>query len=136
MNKKIPYYKAYLKKLNKTVIVDTIDFTGEYILYKDQTEEKVFSFKDIELMQPIGVRDANGVEICEGDIIDIHQTVNGQNLFIITIQNLKVVPTYLNGDSYEYNVLELLDYYKHFDEIEIEVIGNIYENKELLKWEN
>ena len=125
-------FRAFLKQLNKMVEVDTIDFTGEYLLYKGQTEEKVFRFKDVELMISIGLVDKNGKEIYEGDIIDIHQTVNGQNLFIITIQDLKVMPTYLYGDAYEYNVLELLDYYKHFDEIEIEVVGNIYENKELI----
>ena len=125
-------FRAYLKQLNKMVEVDTIDFSGEYILYKGQTEEKVFRFKDIELMISIGLVDKNGKEIYEGDIIDIHQTVNGQNLFIITIQDLKVMPTYLNGDAYEYNVLELLDCYQYFDDIEIEVVGNIYENKELI----
>lgn len=125
-------FRAFLKQLNKMVEVDTIDFTGEYLLYKGQTEEKVFRFKDVELMISIGLVDKNGKEIYEGDIIDIHQTVNGQNLFIITIQDLKVMPTYLYGDAYEYNVLDLLDYYKHFDEIEIEVVGNIYENKELI----
>ncbi len=125
-------FRAYLKQLNKMVEVDTIDFSGEYILYKGQTEEKLFRFKDIELMISIGLVDKNGKEIYEGDIIDIHQTVNGQNLFIITIQDLKVMPTYLNGDAYEYNVLELLDCYQHFDDIEIEVVGNIHENKELI----
>ena len=125
-------FRAFLKQLNKIVEVDTIDFTGEYLLYKGQTEEKVFRFKDVELMISIGLVDKNGKEIYEGDIIDIHQTVNGQNLFIITIQDLKVMPTYLNGDAYEYNVLELLDCYQHFDDIEIEVVGNIYENKELI----
>mgnify|MGYP003289659809 CR=1 FL=1 len=130
-------FRAYLKQLNKMVEVDTIDFTGEYILYKGQTEEKVFRFKDVELMISIGLVDKNGKEIFEGDIIDIHQTVNGQNLFIITMnENNKIVPTYLWGSKYQYNVEELLDMnVSWYEEKEIEVVGNIYENKELLKYE-
>ena len=130
-------FRAYLKQLNKMVEVDTIDFTGEYILYKGQTEEKVFRFKDVELMISIGLVDKNGKEIYEGDIIDIHQTVNGQNLFIITMnKNNEIVPTYLWGRKYEYNVEELLELNLSWHEDkEIEVVGNIYENKELLKYE-
>ncbi len=62
-------FKAYLKKENKIVDVDTIDFTGKFITYKGQTEEKVYRFEDIELMQFVGILDKNKEKIYEGDLI-------------------------------------------------------------------
>lgn len=92
--------------------------------------------KDICLMQHTGLKDKNGVEIYEGDIIDIHQTVNGYNQFVIEYDNYKFSARYYNqktkeiGRWYDYDLDELFELNEY--EKELEVIGNIYENKELL----
>lgn len=89
-----------------------------------------------DLMQYTGLKDKNGVEIYEGDIIDIHQTVNGYNQFVIEHNNYKFSARYYNqkakeiGNWYNYDLDELFELNEY--EKELEVIGNIYENKELL----
>ena len=86
---------------------------------------------EFEIMQYTGLKDKNGVDIYVGDIVDIHQTVNGQNLFIVTMDKGFINVKYALIDrNYEYDIKELLDFYEQ--DKEIEVIGNIHENKDLL----
>ena len=85
------------------------------------------------LMQYTGLKDKNGVEIYEGDLIDIHQTVNGYNQFVIQYDNYKFSARYYNQKTkqilgwYQYDLDELFEINE--TEKEIEVIGNIYENE-------
>lgn len=86
-----------------------------------------------DLMQYTGLKDKNGVEIYEGDLIDIHQTVNGYNQFVIQYDNYKFSARYYNQKAkqilgwYQYDLDELFEINEF--EKEIEVIGNIYENE-------
>lgn len=85
------------------------------------------------LMQYTGLKDKNGVEVYEGDIIDIHQTVNGYNQFVIQYDNYKFSARYYNQKTkqilgwYQYDLDELFEINEF--EKEIEVMGNIYENE-------
>lgn len=68
--------------------------------------------------------DKNGVLINNGDIIDINQTVNGENIFIIVDLNTQDVRYFRNTKmKYQYDVNELLT----IDSIEI--IGNVDLNR-------
>lgn len=62
------------------------------------------------------------------------QTVNGESKFVIIslLPELDIRYAYDTNRKYEYDPYELLDVDKQDDTI-IEVIGNIYENPELLK---
>lgn len=86
-----------------------------------------------DLMQYTGLKDKNGVEVYEGDIIDIHQTVNGYNQFVIQYDNYKLSARYYNQKTkqilgwYQYDLDELFEINE--TEKEIETIGNIYENE-------
>lgn len=85
------------------------------------------------LMQYTNLKDKNGVEVYENDIIDIHQTVNGYNQFVIQYDNYKFSARYYNQKTkqilgwYQYDLDELFEINEA--EKEIEVIGNIYENE-------
>ena len=80
-------------------------------------EQKNVLGSKLEIMQFTGVRDKLGKEIYEGDIVRL----------------------YFKGRGYEVHVVEFfsgifkpLDWIDNEDFIRIEVIGNIYENPELL----
>lgn len=75
-------------------------------------------------------KDINEKSICLGDIIDIHQTVNGHNLFYIKSLSPKLIIHYFNDPTkeYEYDPYQLLDYNMYSGDTDIEVIGNIYYN--------
>ena len=99
----------------------------------------------IKLMQYTGLKDKYGIEIYEGDIVTAHQflfdgcEVESQIFGEIAIGDFGVTLKRIKNDFYEdytgYEPYEgeshLLDFYG-LHEDSFEVIGNIYENKELL----
>lgn len=90
-------------------------------LYKVVINEKT-------LCRALGIYDMNGKELFEGDIIDIHQTVNGQNKFIICVDDIGITAKYFNtGKEYQYNLRELLDIDLPITDKTIEIIGNIHD---------
>ena len=82
-------------------------------------------FKDIELMQYTGLKDMKGKEIYEGDIVKLRAN-HGIGVVkyydewgAFVVEYIKPRPLAVLG----------MNYYKE----DIEVIGNIYENPELIK---
>jgi hypothetical protein len=74
--------------------------------------------------------DKNGKKFYPGCVIDIHQTVNGQNKFIImALEPLDIRLHYSPITSYWYDAFELMHYqdFLYFGESEIEIVGT-YEN--------
>ena len=117
--------KAYSKEKQKVYDVKYIDFDNETLeLLTEQQFDfyaHVYDFDEVEFMENTGLKD-----IYEGDIV----TVNGTWDCIIEY----------NQSSCAF-VLKSIDsrwstgYFSNYDDIEemLEVIGNVYENEELVE---
>lgn len=112
----IPKLRAWDKQDERMRTVSSINFAHEVISCKfaelkpfDLVDE--FSIDDVILMQSTGLKDKNGVEIYEGDIVKTF----GANIYVVEFYDGKFNPI---------SDLEASNW---------KVIGNIYENPELLE---
>ena len=120
--------KIYVKDKNKVYDVQVIDYKHKIVIFFDNETQWTYTrlFEDVEFMENTRLKDKNGKYIYEGDIV----TVNGTWDCIIEY----------NQSSCAF-VLKSIDsrwstgYFSNYDDIEemLEVIGNVYENEELLK---
>lgn len=106
----------------KTALLAFHHLDGEY-----DVEEVALSL--IELMQFTGLLDRNGKEIYEGDIIEVWEEVDRERLFSVKCEVTwweLVAGWWLGSVSRSLGALERKN-------LQAEVVGNIYENPELLE---
>lgn len=84
---------------------------------------KTATADEYELMQFTGLKDKNGTELYEGDIVDVRGYKSA-----ICCENSYVSFYFWNEITHEFVGLAFLLGYKNF-----EIVGNIYENPELLE---
>ena len=121
-----PKFRAWLKEEKRMTDVNEMTFIdGEVYLISDVTD--FYAYEEFKLMQSTGLRDKNGKEIFEGDIVKFTIT-NGFDYVVdeYGVVNYKQGAFFIVKDFAEYLVS-----YVYTDEIE--VICNIYENNELLE---
>lgn len=120
--------KVYIKYLNKVLEVESIRFDNKVVEVYDESCNmyRYFDFEDVEFMDNTGMKDKNGKYIYEGDIVRVKGTWD----CIIQYKQSSCAFVLKSIDS-RWNT----GYFSNYDDIEdkLEVIGNIYENKELLK---
>ena len=121
----IPRYRAWLKKEQKmdneidhiSWLEDELYCIGDGITY-------MVSAEDLVLMQSTGLKDKNGKEIFEGDIVKMSKDVYSEPTYYEVVRHY--------GGAYrlesKQHVCEL--WLRHTN---CEVVGNIYENRELLE---
>ena len=72
--------------------------------------------------------DRNQKEITKGDIINLHQTVNGQHIFVVlSVNPLDIRYAHDLLREYEYDKTEMLAPSRFTGETEWEIIKNIYD---------
>ena len=117
-------FRAWCKAKKKLYEVYSIS-KYEIVVY-DISNQKEYLCEDCELMQYTGLKDKNGVEIYEGDVVEMHS---------------KLAHTKTRGGIfYEERACAFMiddNIFKQYIPItvsdDIEVIGNIHENPELLE---
>lgn len=127
----IPKFRAWDKVNKKMREVNVIDFNFEKIrIINDNGHCVSIDFKNIELMQSTGLKDKNGKKIFEGDILKGKFYFRGVGIFDSGEGNYKVCdPVVFKNTKFICRGFDLKDVANG----SVEVIGNIYENPELLK---
>nr|DAR23735.1 MAG TPA: YopX protein [Caudoviricetes sp.] len=136
----IPKFRAWDRtknEMNYRVMVgncDTDDENWTCPIIWDEEREKWVHFDDYEcIMQSTGLKDKNGKEIFEGDII-----TNGQNVMCMKRHNTLGFYVEEKGEvEFIAGCAVLEDFEEDAKEIadRVEIIGNIYENQEILEEE-
>ncbi len=112
--------------------VDGLYFDREVAQYKDEVGvSRLIKFKNAILMQSTGLYDKNGKEIFEGDIlgVDTDEEIVNLNIYWDSKHALFMF------ESKKYNEKDLLAELVEDNTYPFEIIGNIYENPELLEVE-
>nr|WP_250319930.1 YopX family protein [Streptococcus salivarius] len=128
-------FRAWDKEFKEMVQVDALVFDEQIIkaTYKNGNVVKE-DIKNYVLMQSTGLRDKNGKEIFEGDIIaieveDLEAPVNAK---VFCNNDIGVLMFHVFEDNEDVPMVELLE----DNSVAFAVIGNIWEDGELLDVEN
>lgn len=129
-------YRAWDKKLQMMLDVSLIDFkkrvsVGEHWKFG---ETNFMSFDEIELMQSTGRKDKNDKEIFAGDILKVTDKVENKESWLEIVSYSKEKAMFVTEEVNEHHKFPTTPLYDLFntDLFVIEVIGNIYENADLV----
>lgn len=124
-------FRAWLKEERKMVNVETLFIGINRLCFGNSKTEDLFfrDFEEVELMQYTGLKDKNGKEIYEGDIIKYKSPYDRRLKHISPVKFLETEASFGIKDRYGNKIpLYTISANNYF-----EVIGNIYENKNLLE---
>ena len=150
----IPKYRMWNRITSTMHHVEGLYFDSEEIQYKDEVGILRFiKFENTILMQSTGLHDKNGKEIFEGDILKFNDEwsdycyegyVDGSTEGINFVEIIRETTCFTFGkfQTSDSSLLYFMrDEYLSFEDLitdkdfEFEIIGNIYENPELLEVE-
>ena len=122
--------KVYIKSLDIVLPVEVIDYHEKTVevYFNDNGDNVPYNFDEVEFIYGTGFIDKNGKEIEHGDILK----TEFEDVFSIKFNNVygfcaikEDVRYWFAEEDLEYELRETL--------LKTEVIGNVYENKELLE---
>nr|DAQ78169.1 MAG TPA: YopX protein [Caudoviricetes sp.] len=122
----IPRYRAWLKEDKEMIDVDEMHFKNGELDFIGNGITWMYKKSDIVLMQSTGFKDKNGKEIFEGDIVDSEDGI------LSGVVEFRPDLGMWTNSLLRYNNFERLCCIANSREI----IGNIWENGELLDGEN
>ena len=106
-------------------LVDQIDLTGDQgvLVYDEDGNEFWFTLEEVEVMQFTGLHDKNGKEVFEGDIVN-----SKESTIPVKIEWREEYAEFSLFDKDGFGFGQFIRQVKYWI-----IIGNIYENKEILK---
>lgn len=121
--------RPYLKGTGIIVDVQEINYKYKEVVYENGKYMEVADFKDIELLQSTGLKDKNGFEIFEGDVVKHDPVPNpffeNTNFEIVQTRTGEWRIDSIRGGS-------VLAFHNH----QVEIIGNKYQHPHLLEGDN
>nr|DAJ38785.1 MAG TPA: YopX protein [Caudoviricetes sp.] len=130
---KMYYQNEYVEYDTNLATIDFLNKTVTFVAYTDGEEVdnlQKYSFdennilykKDLKIMQYTGLKDEYGDEIYEGDIVTLH---NSRYKVIFNMEQARFV---LRDDKFEMEIP-----FTNNNNERMKIIGNIYENPELIE---
>ena len=134
-------YKAFVESLNKLLPVVSIQFDFMKVevaaTHLEHIDTELFNFNQVDLIQNINQKDSEGKEIFEGDVVTWYNPLieTGERMTGVVVYDTKQA-TYkkcpinlykANAGDGGYTGFE----FRWYDNVK--VLGNIYENPELLQ---
>lgn len=120
--------KVYVKKYDKVFDVIEIHFDIDVVYFDDGISSEYMSldFKDVEFIYNTGYKDMNGNYIYTGDILECQGEAIKYYVRKVLVKRDGEKEFYylINDGNFVFRLIDMVDYV---------VIGNIYENKELLE---
>ena len=122
--------KVYIKSLDMVLPVEVVNYHEKIVevYFNDNADNVPYDFDEVEFIYGTGINDKNGKEIESGDILK----TDFKDVYSIKFNNIygfcaikDGIRRYFAEEDLEYELRETL--------LKTEVIGNIYENKDLLE---
>lgn len=140
----IPKLRAWDKRTGTIQDIESISFLEKNLVIRQKSvtwfnSDYIRRFDKVGLMQSTGLKDKNGVEIFEGDILHrkVHVILLGTDLNKWVDEYVHVEWKYggwhVGEDLLEFVLEEGIDRHTGCTQTALEVAGNVYENPELLE---
>lgn len=123
--------KIYVKDKNKVYDIQVIDYKHKIVIFFDNETQCTYTrlFDEVRFFKNTGYKDKNGNCICEYDIVKYHDDGKDEDLkggIFVVVKEQCGTSYYLEDNGF--CMISLRN-----SNQDITVIGNIYENKELVE---
>ena len=125
-----PKFRAWDSWRKRMSVVDRIYIDTEGVRLYDDFGEYWRDFRDAKLMQSTGLLDKNGKEIFEGDVVQFEDCYETSDFLYI---NIGIIEWCQGGFHVTNRDSVLMEDLLDGDSLDVTIIGNIYENPELLE---